>query len=424
MRQYIGARYVPKFMGTYDATQSYEALCVVDNGMGTSYISTIPTPAGTPLTDTTHWAIYGASSGAIINLQNQINAIDTTIGDSSSGMIKDINDLDASVNTIETRLNMPRKFLLIGDSYMRGVDGDDNQSTVTGGGWGDRFKAKYETYGMTVDILPSGSGFNVASPSITWNNAINTYTSGMSADDLNSYTDVCIIGGWNDLWVTTGLDSAVLTTINNIRSKFKKANILLAPMTVQPSQGVTLLTYYRYAQKYGVDVNTKLINVLAQKDLTGLDGIHPTANGYAYIEPYIESIILSGDCKYRLAQNTVYEASDGEQITINVSATERGTRFYFISNDRNGLNKTNTDATISKSYTTSATNYIQVGSLNQLRGGGMVFKADGTYRCPFGTYFTTSDTIRLYAIQTGASGDKMITVNDVIYDYTANILPI
>lgn len=74
MRQYIGARYVPKFMGTYDNTQAYEALCVVDNGMGTSYISKVPTPVNTPLTDTNYWAVYGASSGAIINLQSQINA--------------------------------------------------------------------------------------------------------------------------------------------------------------------------------------------------------------------------------------------------------------------------------------------------------------------------------------------------------------
>ena len=76
MSQYIGARYVPKFMGTYDATQSYENMSVVDNGMGTSYISKIPVPAGTPLTDTDYWALYGASNGAIINLQNQINVLD------------------------------------------------------------------------------------------------------------------------------------------------------------------------------------------------------------------------------------------------------------------------------------------------------------------------------------------------------------
>ena len=97
--QYIGARYVPRFMGTYDNTQQYEALEVVDNGSGTSYISKIPTPPGTPLTDTTHWAIYGASSGAIINLQNQIDDINADIGD-----IDDLktNDKSSVVNAINS----------------------------------------------------------------------------------------------------------------------------------------------------------------------------------------------------------------------------------------------------------------------------------------------------------------------------------
>lgn len=75
VREYIGARYVPKFMGAHDLSQEYEALCVVDNGAGTSYISKVPTPAGTPLTNANYWAVYGASSGAIINLQDQINDI-------------------------------------------------------------------------------------------------------------------------------------------------------------------------------------------------------------------------------------------------------------------------------------------------------------------------------------------------------------
>lgn len=73
--KYIGARYMPKFMGVYDATQAYEALSVVDNGSGTSYVSNKPVPVGTPLTDMEYWAVYGASSGAIIALQNDVIAL-------------------------------------------------------------------------------------------------------------------------------------------------------------------------------------------------------------------------------------------------------------------------------------------------------------------------------------------------------------
>lgn len=78
-RQYIGARYVPKFVGTYDNTQAYDALDVVDNGSGTTYIARIQTPPNTPLTDTTHWLVYGSSSGAILDLQSRMNAAEGDI---------------------------------------------------------------------------------------------------------------------------------------------------------------------------------------------------------------------------------------------------------------------------------------------------------------------------------------------------------
>lgn len=76
-RQYIGARYVPRFTGTYDPTQAYEALDVVDNGSGTSYIAKVPTPPNIPLNNTNYWFVYGASSGAIVDLQNRMNAVET-----------------------------------------------------------------------------------------------------------------------------------------------------------------------------------------------------------------------------------------------------------------------------------------------------------------------------------------------------------
>lgn len=95
---YVGARYVPRFVGTYNATQIYDALDVVDNGSGTSYIARKTVPAGTPLTDTDYWFVYGASSGAIIALQND--------------MIQAQNDIIALQNLTN------RCLLLIGNSYV------------------------------------------------------------------------------------------------------------------------------------------------------------------------------------------------------------------------------------------------------------------------------------------------------------------
>lgn len=76
VRQYIGARYVPKFVGEYDVTQVYEALDVVDNGSGTTYIAKKPVPANTPLNNTEYWMVYGSSSGAILDLQGRVTTLE------------------------------------------------------------------------------------------------------------------------------------------------------------------------------------------------------------------------------------------------------------------------------------------------------------------------------------------------------------
>lgn len=136
--RYIGARYVPKFMGSHDPTTEYENLCVVDNGAGTSYISKQIVPAGTPLTDSTYWALYGASSGAIINLQNQIDAIDDKIdnieeivgtpelfGATGNGLVDDTAALQTALNNctllicngnylINSAIQVPRGRKIIG----------------------------------------------------------------------------------------------------------------------------------------------------------------------------------------------------------------------------------------------------------------------------------------------------------------------
>lgn len=93
MHTYIGARYVPNFTGTFDPTQQYEVLDVVDNGSGTSYILKKPAPVGTPITDGDYWALYGAASGAIINLQNQIGSLGNLNTTNQDNLVDAVNEV-------------------------------------------------------------------------------------------------------------------------------------------------------------------------------------------------------------------------------------------------------------------------------------------------------------------------------------------
>lgn len=196
VREYIGARYVPKFMGTFDVTQSYEALCVVDNGSGTSYISKIPTPPGTSLTDPTYWALYGASSGAIINLQDQIDALSATLK--------------------KTKSTKEKHIVILGDSY---ADTSPTDFAYLIAGW-DIFKQ--------VDIVAAGgrgftgkdgtSEYNVI---LEWKTALTNYVNSHTADELADVDEVYICGGFNDHYST----QAVIES--HIEDFFNYANVNL-----------------------------------------------------------------------------------------------------------------------------------------------------------------------------------------------------
>lgn len=208
---YIGARYVPRFVGTYDVTQIYDALDVVDNGSGTSYIARKTVPAGTPLTDTDYWFVYGASSGAIIQLQNDMIQAQNDIGDLQT----DVGALQPVVERLSERA-----FIMISDSY------------------GNRTNASSETF---FDIFGTALGldsdhlYHAATGSASFYNTTPslkflTTLQGITVTDPNKITDVVVIGGSNDAAQTeANTRSAIAEFKNYVRSTYPNAKITLFP---------------------------------------------------------------------------------------------------------------------------------------------------------------------------------------------------
>ena len=177
IRQYVGARYVPRFTGLYDATQIYDALDVVDNGSGTSYIAKKTVPAGTPLTDTEYWFVYGATSGAILDLQNRMTNAEN-----------DITALDDKVDKLGN-LNMLKGHLVfIGDSYITAV----NPS------WADYMAGWLgKTLGVSYFVnAKGGTGFAAFADGKNFTSLLNEIV----VTDPDLVTCVIVQGGANDIY--------------------------------------------------------------------------------------------------------------------------------------------------------------------------------------------------------------------------------
>ena len=152
-QKYIGARYMPKFCGTYDATTDYEALSVVDNGAGTTYVANKPVPAGTALTDTEYWSIYGASSGAILDLQNRMGTAEnniTNLQGRMTGAEGDIDNAEADIDMLESFAALKGKTIAIfGSSNEIGAN-------TQGTSWVDSLTTKLAGYATIVNKSVNG----------------------------------------------------------------------------------------------------------------------------------------------------------------------------------------------------------------------------------------------------------------------------
>ena len=89
VREYIGARYVPLFMGEWNIDNTYEPLSIVSN-QGNSYTSRQAVPSGIPLTDESYWAMTGNYNAQIEQYRQEVREIGA-----------EIDGIESSVTTLE-----------------------------------------------------------------------------------------------------------------------------------------------------------------------------------------------------------------------------------------------------------------------------------------------------------------------------------
>lgn len=248
VRQYIGARYVPRFLGTWNNTTQYEALDVVDNGSGTSYIARKTVPAGTPLTNTEFWFIYGASSGAILDLQSRVSDIENN----------DIPALNEKVENKNFDALHGTNILFLADSF----------GLVGWGDWCDYVKTKM------------GSAYNVT-VNATAGDTLKEFADKLDSIPDGTYDDILMVCGTNDIY----------TNMATVTSQY---NYFKAKIAGKYNQ--TRLHYGFVATRYANATQRALIkpcNMLYQK-LCGELGIRYLGNFNKYLFPAFQFLMGDG----------------------------------------------------------------------------------------------------------------------------------
>ena len=316
--------------GDWDITKQYAPWSVVAVNGIEGYISIRPVPAGIDYTNNEYWRLVADFTVQLADLGNRVSDLeseDVII----NGKITTINNNINTINNdlLHSKLWKDRRVLWVGDSYGNGWDGSQiitNPYSTASGFLG----CSYE------NISHGGCRFGTAGtdPQYKYRTYIQDYIDNHT--DMDTFTDVIILGGANDITFNPNDDISgeFTTTINLVKLNFPYAKIrvgMVARMAQTGATNATLGNVIATAKKYrdcstanGVEYIEKSEVINHDYTLLASDGIHLTS--YQEMGEKLACLLLSGDFtrKSSIPMSYVLTDTDADNLkpsTISVQST-------------------------------------------------------------------------------------------------------
>ena len=301
------------FYGEWDITKQYPAWSIVDDN-GDGYISINPVPVGVPLTNSDYWVLVADYSALYANITSRIVALENTVGDNNSGLVKAVNDLNSDVSTLQNDVTAlqglynlaDRNIMFIEDSYGARKRSDN--------------KYLYEyvadvTGAYTEMIYQNGAG--------CVNGMFETLVNGYTGD-ASKFDTVVLIGGANDQNKTeSAIVTAMGTLLTTIKTKFDKAltiivmcpGITFASSPAAPTRETTWKAYRAGALANGAAYIENSQYILRNTDLLDNDKCHPNGNGVDALSLSAVEMLYGRDINVYYELDCVLTKPDATTIT-------------------------------------------------------------------------------------------------------------
>lgn len=269
MRQYIGARYVPKLFNNNGSSEwvsgmPYEALTIVTYNSN-SYTSSqnVPATTGNPQQNPEYWTNTGNYNGFMSELSQQIS-------DLQQSFVNFTNQTQAQLNNqLKSISNMQGfKYYFVGDSY-----GMDTEKVT---GWITKIKEICQAKGIVANGQGYG-GYGIKGFSGNFKDVMNQW-------DLENYTHLIMLEGCNDFGTLEELEANLIPVINYCKEKnchFVYGFIGNRFRNYQEAQDI-LQNYkimFTLCLKHGVEFITESFIWNPSKSLYQSDLVHPNNYG-------------------------------------------------------------------------------------------------------------------------------------------------
>lgn len=241
----------------------------------------------------------------------------------------------AKINTLIYKARK-RNFILIGDSFGGGIDGDNNTQSVEGGGWVDRFKTMTSGYCNVYNSqTPLGGVYGFASSRPFLDVLKNAET---NISDKSQITDIVVLGGTNDQPYVSGVEAKIAEFATYCHTNYPNARVAIG--VIGTKVPINIKRAYQTCEKYGCEFINDTYLLFSLRKYVGSDGTHLTADGYAFYQQYINEAILTGRCNFYFEEwgsfsgSHVYMGVANNKIVVGFRAPDdRGAPFYFPINN-------------------------------------------------------------------------------------------
>lgn len=220
-RQYIGARYVPKYYENPDGSNNwltgvpYEPLTIVTYA-DIQFISKKPVPANitSPNENPEYWIASAQGGGISQDILDQINNNTNNIADIN----KEITDINNEINKISTE---KKKYVFMTNSWGSYLVNNKNYIQMAG-----------DILGLTENS--DYYNISVGGASFAYNIGTNNYYDNLIArniQDKEAITDIFVFGGANDYAPADEVRTGIERFANYVKTDFPNATIHLAFLT-------------------------------------------------------------------------------------------------------------------------------------------------------------------------------------------------
>lgn len=315
-RQYIGARYVPKFFENPDGGNEwlngipYDALTIVSYA-DIRFISKKPVPAnvGSPNNNPDYWIVSAQGGGISQDILNQINENTENVASLKTSVAKingDVSDMQEEISHISTG---KKKYVFMTNSWGSYVIDNKNYIQMAGDMLGLTENSDY----YNISVGGASFAYNIGTKNY-YDNLVNR-----NIPDKEAITDIFVFGGANDYAPADEVRTGIKRFAEYVKTAFPNARIHLAFLTkdlrkIVKNYEIGAIQEYMKISEYGGTYVKNSEYVFCKYSDFDETLFHPTLTALNYLARSMAQMVISDSIDVVREMEISVSAKSGCQI--------------------------------------------------------------------------------------------------------------